>query len=191
MSADDNGLGAPIVVIQAHPYPDHSRANRALGEAIAGLDGVTVRPLYDLYPDFAIDVDSEQRALEPASVVVWQHPMYWYTTPALLKLWFEKVLTAGWAFGPGGVALRGKRCLWVVTTGGEDLDYTPDGVHQHFFDVFAAVVRQTAQFCGMIWLEPLVVHGAPARAPEELQAFGARYRAYLMALRDEEARLHV
>jgi len=187
---DDNASGAPIVVVQAHPYPDHSRANRALGEAIIGLDGVHVRPLYGLYPDFSIDVEAEQRALEPASVVVWQHPMYWYTAPALLKLWFEKVLTAGWAYGPGGTALQGKRCLWVVTTGGDDLDYTPEGVHQHSFDAFTAVVRQTAQFCGMVWLEPLVVHGAPARADAELQEFGARYRAYLTALRDEETSFH-
>ena len=179
--------GAPIVVVQAHPYPTHSRANRALGQAIEGLDGVAVRSLYDLYPDFSIDVEAEQRAVEAASAVVWQHPMYWYTAPALLKLWFEKVLTTGWAYGPGGVALRGKRCLWVVTTGGTEFDYTPTGVHQHFFDGFASVVRQTAQFCGMIWLEPLIVHGAPALGEAELQSFGTRYRDYLTALQREES----
>src|SRR5262249_46248743 len=157
---DEPAAGRSIVVVQAHPYPDRSRANHALAEAIEGLP-VDVRALYDLYPDFAIDVDAEQRALQAASVVVWQHPRSWYTAPALLTLWFEKVLTAGWAYGPGGVALRDKRCLWVVTTGGTESDYTPVGVHQHVFDVFAAVVRQTARFCGMLWLEPLVVHGAP------------------------------
>jgi glutathione-regulated potassium-efflux system ancillary protein KefF len=179
-------MPGPIVVVQAHPYPDHSRANRALGQAIAGMAGVAVRELYRLYPDFSIDVEAEQRALEAASVVVWQHPLYWYTTPALLKLWFEKVLTVGWAFGPGGDVLRGKRCLWVVTTGGDELDYTPAGVHQHVFDTFASVVRQTAQFCGMIWLEPLVVQGAPRLDDAALDGFGARYRAYLAALHAEE-----
>jgi glutathione-regulated potassium-efflux system ancillary protein KefF len=179
--------GAPIVVVQAHPYPDHSRANRALGQAIEGLAGVDLRPLYDLYPDFAIDVAAEQRALEAAAVVVWQHPLYWYTTPALLKLWFEKVLTSGWAYGPGGLALRGKRCLWVVTTGGDELDYTPAGVHQHLFEAFVAVVRQTAQFCGMTWLDPLVVHGAPRLTAADLLESGARYRAYLTDLGAVEA----
>jgi len=187
---DANPSDAPIVIIQAHPYPHLSRANRALGEAIAGLPGVSVRALYDLYPDFAIDVEAEQRALEAASVVVWQHPLYWYTTPALLKLWFEKVLTAGWAYGSGGAALRGKPCLWVVTTGGDGLDYTPDGVHQHVFDAFASVVRQTARFCGMRWLEPLVVHRAPQIEAEDLRAFGARYRATLVALSRGEAAPH-
>lgn len=184
--SDEPLPNAPILVIQAHPYPDHSRANRALGQAIDGMAGIAVRDLYGLYPDFSIDVGAEQGAMEAASVVVWQHPLYWYATPALLKLWFEKVLTAGWAFGPGGVALRGKRCLWVVTTGGDEFDYTPSGVHQHHFDAFTAVVRQTAQFCGMIWLEPLVVQGAPGLDQAALDAFGARYRAYLATLRAEE-----
>ena len=116
-----------ILVLQAHPYPDRSRANQALTDAITGLDGVTVRSLYDRYPDFDIDVPSEQAALAGARVVVWQHPLYWYAAPALLKLWFEKVLTAGWAYGPGERALRGKRCLWAVTSGGDGDDYRPGG----------------------------------------------------------------
>src|SRR5687768_12986761 len=106
----------PILVLQAHPYPDRSRANRALERAIEGIPGVDIRSLYDLYPDFSIDVAAEQSALLACSVVVWQHPLSWYTVPALLKLWFEKVLTTGWAYGEGGRAIAGKRCLWVVTT---------------------------------------------------------------------------
>ena len=102
--------------------------------------------------------------------------------PALLKLWFEEVLTAGWAYGPGGNALRGKPCLWVVTTGGDDGDYAGDGVHGHRFDTFGAAVRQTALFCGMTWLEPLVVHAANGLDDETLHAWGERYRERLVAL---------
>lgn len=171
-----------ILVLQAHPYPDRSRANRALGRAIAGLPRVEIRSLYDLYPDFSIDVEDEQRALSACSVVVWQHPLYWYTAPALLKLWFEKVLTLGWAYGRGGRALVGKSCLWVTTTGADEDAYQVDGVHQHTFEAFTPVVRQTAQFCGMIWLDPIVVHGAHIKDAAEIEAAGARYRARLEAL---------
>ena len=87
-----------IAVVQAHPYPDRSRANRILADAIADLPGIVVRSLYDLYPDYAIDVEAEQRVLAAADVVVWQHPIFWYTPPALQKLWFEKVLTPGFAY---------------------------------------------------------------------------------------------
>jgi glutathione-regulated potassium-efflux system ancillary protein KefF len=171
-----------ILVVQAHPYPDRSRANRVLARAIDRLEGVEVRSLYDLYPDFSIDVDAEQKALGAARVVVWQHPLYWYSCPALLRLWFEKVLTAGWAYGPGGTALHGKRCFWVVTTGADAQGYTATGVHRHPFEVFVPVVRQTAEFCGMVWQEPLVVHGAHTIAMAELEQHGRQYRDRLEAL---------
>jgi glutathione-regulated potassium-efflux system ancillary protein KefF len=175
-----------IFVVLAHPYLDHSRANAALARAIDGVDGVEVHALYDRYPDFAIDVEAEKRALAACSTVVWQHPLYWYAPPALMKLWFEKVLQHGWAYGPGGTALRGKRCLWVVTTGGDDEGYQPSGVHRYRFETFVPMVRQTAQFCGMAWLEPIIVHGAHRLEADELAALGARYRARLEGLRAEE-----
>jgi len=171
-----------ITVVLAHPYPDRSRANRLLARAVDDLPGVAFRSLYDLYPDFAIDADAERAALAASEVVVWQHPVLWYTAPALQKLWFEQVLTPGWAYGPGGDALRGKPCLWVATTGGDGGDYATDGVHGHLFDVFAGVVRQTARFCGMQWLDPLVVHAANRLGDEALRAWGERYRTRLVAL---------
>jgi glutathione-regulated potassium-efflux system ancillary protein KefF len=177
-----------VLVIQAHPYPDRSRANRALGRAIEGLAGVEIRSLYDLYPDFSIDVESEQKALLRASTVVWQHPIYWYAAPALLKLWFEKVLLVGWAYGKGGTALHGKQCLWVVTTGADGQGYSPSGEHRFPFEAFVPVIQQTAQFCGMRWLDPILVQGAHRISLEELEAFAQRYRARLEALAREETR---
>jgi glutathione-regulated potassium-efflux system ancillary protein KefF len=176
-----------VLVIQAHPYPDKSRANAALGRAIEGVAGVEVRSLYDLYPDFSIDVPREQEALLGASTVVWQHPIYWYTAPALLKLWFEKVLLVGWAYGKGGTALRGKRCLWVTTTGADDRGYSVTGEHQYPFEAFIPVMRQTAQFCGMTWLEPILVKGAHRIPYEELESSASAYRARLEALVREES----
>lgn len=55
-----------IVLVHAHPYPRRSRANKALLEAVEDLPGVSVRSLYDRYPDFAIDVDAEKAALTAA-----------------------------------------------------------------------------------------------------------------------------
>jgi len=176
-----------IVVVLAHPYPDRSFANLVLARALDGLENVAVRSLYDLYPDLAIDGAAERQALEAASVVVWQHPIYWYSTPALMKLWFEKVLTAGWAWGPGGDALRGKRCLWVATTGGDDIDYSPAGIHGQSFDTFVPAVRQTAEFCGMIWLEPIIIHAARQLDVAELEVLGAHYRARVAELAAEES----
>lgn len=107
-----------ILIIYAHPYPHHSHANKRMLEQAGTLENVEIRSLYHLYPDFNIDVAAEQEALSRASLIVWQHPMQWYSVPPLLKLWMDKVLTHGWAYGHGGTALHGKHLLWAVTTGG-------------------------------------------------------------------------
>lgn len=151
-----------ICVIHAHPYLSRSRTNHVLADALRGAPDVELRSLYDLYPDFDIDVSAEQRALEPASLIVWMHPIYWYSTPSLLQQWFEKVLAVGWAYGEGGTALRGKHCLWVPTTGGDPGDYAISGLHAHVFADFVPPIEQTARFCGMLWQRPHVIHGANA-----------------------------
>lgn len=165
------------VLIYAHPYPKRSRANRVLLNAVEGLAGLEVRSLYDLYPDFGIDVEAEQSALAGAELVIWQHPMYWYSVPGLLKHWFDKVLARGWAYGEGGTALRGKSCLWVATTGGDEHAFTSQGMHEHLFQAFVPHVEQTARFCGMRWLEPLIVHGAHRVAESVLDRHAVEYRA--------------
>jgi glutathione-regulated potassium-efflux system ancillary protein KefF len=181
-----------VVVIFAHPYPDRSRANQKLVQAISGLPDVQVRSLYELYPEFDIDVDAEQHALKKSKIVVWQHPMYWYSVPGMLKHWFDKVLARGWAYGDGGTALHGKRCQWVVTTGGDDSAFQPEGMHAHPFDEFVPHVSQTARFCGMHWEPPIVLQGAH-RVPESaLEEAGRLYRDRLSSLIDaERERAHV
>ncbi len=174
-------------LVFAHPYPDRSRANRRLLEAVSDLPGLEVRSLYDTYPTFDIDVRAEQDALTRAQVIVWQHPIYWYTVPSLLKHWFDKVLLKGWAYGHGGTALRGKRCLWVRTTGGDDHAYSPAGMHGRPFAQYSPVVEQTALFCGMRWEDPIIVKGAHRVSDRDLAAFAERYRTRLKSLLAEEA----
>ena len=71
-----------ILVVYAHLYPKHSRACMALLNAACDLPGLKVRSLYDRYPDFDIDVAAEQKALASADLVVWLHPVYWYSAPS-------------------------------------------------------------------------------------------------------------
>jgi glutathione-regulated potassium-efflux system ancillary protein KefF len=177
------GLSRSINVIYAHPYPDRSRAGRALLAGVSDLPGTTVRSLYALYPDFSIDVEAERAALAQADVLVWQCPLYWYGMPSLLTLWIEKVLGNGWAYGPGGTAVRGKKVLWVTTTGAAAQDYQAGRMHGHTFDAFVPAVSQTALFCGMKWIgPPLVVHGAHRISEVELGEAAARYRRLLERL---------
>jgi glutathione-regulated potassium-efflux system ancillary protein KefF len=149
-----------IYLVFDHPYPSQSRVNRALLDAVRGLPGVEVCSLYDRYPDFDIDVAAEQSALSRAELVIWMHPVFWYSVPGLMKQWFDKVLSYGWAYGDGGAGLRGKDCLWVATTGGKLETYAAGGIHRRPFVEFSRPVEETALFCGMNWQEPFILHGA-------------------------------
>lgn len=171
-----------ILILYAHPYPQHSRACRALLDAVTDLPGLETRSLYDLYPDFDIDVAAEQAALSRADLVVWLHPIYWYSVPSMLKHWFDVVLLRGWAYGKDGTALQGKRCLWVVSTGGDVDSYSAAGMHQQPFEKFVPPIEQTARFCGMTWQTPIVVHGAHVVSDGELAAAAGNFRARLLEL---------
>ncbi|MDI1258333.1 NAD(P)H-dependent oxidoreductase [Aquabacterium sp.] len=164
-------LAAPsILVLAAHPDLRHSRVNRALMHAGQSLANVTVRDLYALYPDHVIDVPAEQALAEQADLIVWQHPIHWYSMPPLMKLWLDDVLTLGWAYGHGGNALRGKDLWLVTTTGGTPEAYSPQGYNRYFFDAFLPPYEQTAALCGLRFLPPLVLHGAHAVSRQEFEA---------------------
>lgn len=171
--------GAPILVVHAHPYPGASQACAALLAALAGLEGLEVRSLYDRYPDFDIDVRAEQAALERAGLVVWLHPMHWYGPPGLLKHWWDVVLVRGFAYGEAGTALAGKDCLWAVTAGGDAEAFSAQGRHGHGLDAFQVPVEQVARYCGMRWLEPHVTLGAHRIGEAALAAAGRSLRARL------------
>ena len=161
----DAAHGAEILVLVAHPELEQSRANRRLIDAARALQQggsgrVAVRDLYALYPDYLIDTPVEQALLAEARLIVWQHPIHWYHMPPLMKLWVDEVLTFGWAYGPGGTALRGKDLWLVTTTGGAEDSYRPDQYNRYFFDAFLPPYEQTAALCGMRFLPPLLLHGA-------------------------------
>jgi len=176
---------AEIVVIAAHPALEHSRVARRLVEALAdgpgrGARRIDVRDLYARYPDYFIDVPAEQAALAAARLVVWLQPIHWYSMPPLLKLWLDEVFSFGWAYGPGGTALRGKDLWLVASTGGPETSYHPAGYNRFFFDAYLPPYEQTARITGMRWLPPLVLHGAH-RADDEALAGHARLFAERLA----------
>jgi glutathione-regulated potassium-efflux system ancillary protein KefF len=171
-----------IYLLAAHPHWRDSRVNWQLLQAARSLPGVEVNDLYASYPDFAIDVQAEQARLARAELLVLLHPIQWYSMPALQKLWLDEVLSYGWAYGGGGMALQGKDCWLVATTGGPEHSYHPQSYNRYFFDAFLPPYEQTAALCGMRFLPPLLLHGARSASPETLAAhvevFGQRLSSY-------------
>ena len=106
-----------VLILFAHPAPHKSRINRRLIESVKGLNNVTINDLYEEYPTFDIDVQHGQDLLLTHDIIVFQHPFYWYSSPAILKEWEDLVLEYGFAYGVGGTKLHGKLFLTAITTG--------------------------------------------------------------------------
>jgi glutathione-regulated potassium-efflux system ancillary protein KefG len=175
-----------VLVLFAHPVLERSRVNRRLIDAIRDLDGVQLHDLYEEYPTLAIDVRREQALLLEHDVIVFQHPFYWYSAPAILKEWQDLVLEHGWAYGVGGTKLRGKLTLNVITTGGPAHAYQKDGYNRFSVRELLSPWDQTAHLCGMRFLAPFAVHAALKVASDsDVAASRAAYVRLIEALRDE------
>lgn len=174
-----------ILILFAHPALEKSRVNKVLIQEVRDLPGVTFRDMYELYPDFAIDIEEEQNLLEGHDILVLQHPFFWYSTPSLLKEWQDLVLEHGWAYGSQGNALRGKTLLSAITTGGREEAYREGGYNRFTMRHLLAPIEQTAFLCGMEYLPPFVVHGTHGMKPDVIRSHAKDYRLVIEALRDE------
>ncbi len=158
-----------------HPYPRKSRVNVALRQAAAALDQITVRDLYEQYPDFYIDVPTEQNLLLEHQLIVFQHPMQWFGAPALLKEWLDTVLRRGWAYS-GGRALQGKHWLQAVSTGDPAEAFGREGRYGFAVDELLRPFQASARLCGMHWHEPFLVYRSAALDPAAIEQQARAYR---------------
>jgi len=170
-----------VLILFAHPRFERSRVNRALLKAASNLTGVTLHDLYEEYPDFNVDVEREKELLLNHQVVIWQHPLYMYGAPALLKQWIDMVLEHGWAHGEGGNNLRGKLIFNALTAGGTRDIYVSGG-HGYTLREFFISFEQTARLCNMVYLPPFVVHGTYLLTDREVEEYGQLYRGLLERL---------
>ncbi|MGX5817860.1 glutathione-regulated potassium-efflux system oxidoreductase KefF [Chitinophaga lutea] len=174
---------AKILILFAHPVFERSRIHARLVKAAAAVPDVTVRDLYELYPDFDVQPKAEQQFLLAHDVVILQHPFYWYSSPALIKQWQDLVLEHGWAYGRNGRQLAGKYLMNVISTGGGPAAYGPHGHHGHPVNAFMLPFVRTAALCHMQYLSPFIVYGATQLDDEGLDREAARYVSLLQELR--------
>ena len=173
-----------VLVLAAHPVMEASVVTRKLLAGVRREPGISVVDLYDTYPDFNIDVGREQKRLEAADVVIFQHPFYWYSTPAIIKEWTDLVLEHGWAYGKEGRALEGKFWMNALSTGGSADAYGETGKNRYTVPEFLAPIAQSASLCRMTYLPPFVVFEGRRLERAQLAEEAALYKNLLTGLRD-------
>ncbi|MDF3819215.1 NAD(P)H-dependent oxidoreductase [Leptospira sp. 96542] len=171
-----------VLFILVHPNFENSKANQFLLDSLPVDDRVTIHDLYEKYPNHFIDVKFEQNLLLEHDIIFFQHPFYWYSCPALMKQWIDLVLEDGWAYGEGGLHLRGKIWRQGITTGGNQNSYKHDGFHKYSIENFLLPFKQTALLCGMDYQDPFIVHGTFQLTEKELIAEAKRFKTMICSM---------
>ncbi|KAF0156768.1 MAG: modulator of glutathione-dependent potassium efflux system [Syntrophaceae bacterium] len=168
-----------VLILFAHPRFEKSKTNRALLASVDKIDGVTLNDLYEQYPDFNIDVEREKNLLLAHEVIIWHHPLYMYSAPAVLKQWMDLVLEYGWAHGSQGNALKDKMIFNALTAGGARESYAINQHNRFTLREFLVPFEQTATVCKMIYLPPFAVHGTHLLSDQQLAEQARLYRNLL------------
>ncbi|WP_052847217.1 NAD(P)H-dependent oxidoreductase [Streptomyces avicenniae] len=167
-------------VVDADDFPGRDPARRlnVLDDSQrATLDG-TLSP----------DVAAEQEKVRRADAVILQFPLWWFSVPAILKGWIDRVFTAGFAYGPavpppyGDGPLAGRRALLSVTYGARESAFSERGIHGRLADVLHPVQHGLFWFTGMTPLDPFAVHGSLDVPPERYARITEAYARRLDGL---------
>lgn len=141
------------LLLLAHPNIEKSVGNKTVIDTVKDLKNIEIRDLTSLYPDFNINVKAEQEALALADLIILQYPIYWYNMPPILKQWFDKVLTYGFAFGTGS-KIAGKSLMASVTAGSPEHAYQKGEMERILLPI-----KASAAFCKLNYLPHVASYG--------------------------------
>ncbi len=135
---------------------------------------------------FAADIQAELDKLLWCDLLILSFPMYWFSVPAIMKGWIDRVLVSGVCYGgkrfydQGG--LRDKRALVALTLGGREHMFGPDAIHGPIDDMLRPLLRGTLAYVGMDVLAPFVGWHVPYISAEARSEILQQYEQRLKTL---------
>ncbi len=136
----------------------------------------------------APDIQRELAKVMAADLVVLTFPIYWFSVPAILKGWFDRVLISGPVYGGrrfyarGGLA--GKRAVMGVSLGGREHMFGPDGIHGPLDRIFMPLIQGTLGYSGISVLPPFYAFHVPYVDDDARRDMLAAWRNHLSTLEE-------
>ncbi|MEU9161917.1 NAD(P)H-dependent oxidoreductase [Streptomyces sp. NPDC048424] len=144
------------------------------------------------------DVLAEQEKLLWADTIIFQFPMWWYSMPAILKGWVDRVFTHRFAYGVGEHSatkygerfgegtLAGKRALLSVTVGGPESHYAARGINGPIDDLLFPIHHGVLYYPGIESLPPFVLYGIDRMTDEDYADVTKAWEQRLLTLESTE-----
>jgi NAD(P)H dehydrogenase (quinone) len=124
---------------------------------------------------FSEDIKTEQQKLLLSDLLILQFPLWWWSYPAILKGWIDRVLSSGFAYGEGAELGR-KKVMYSITTGGannqEELDYYQQKIEGLYQDVFG--------FIGWQIMPAFIAHGVQQKTQQQRTNILNNYEKHLL-----------
>jgi NAD(P)H dehydrogenase (quinone) len=135
---------------------------------------------------FVPELEAEMQKVRRADLLLLQFPLWWFSVPAILKGWIDRVFAMGFAYdlrstferGP----LRGKRAMLSVTTGSPEALFRLDGKLGSMDDILHPIHWGVLRFVGMDVLPPFVAYGVAHASPDDRAALLRSYRERMLSI---------
>jgi len=137
----------------------------------------------------APDIQEELDKLLWADLLILNFPIYWFSVPAILKGWIDRVLVSGVCYGgkrfydQGGLA--GKKALVTVTLGGREHMFGEGAIHGPLEDMLRPLLRGTLAYVGLDVLPPFVAWHVPYISADARAQFLVGYHERLENLEQD------
>ena len=138
---------------------------------------------------FAPEIEAEIRKVEWCDLMIWQFPLWWFSVPAILKGWVDRVFAMGRVYGQGRIydsgVFRGKRAVLSVTTGGPEASYVRGGFNGDINAILRPIHRGMLRFVGFDVLAPHIVYGPVRQSDEQRSDVVAAWMSRLRRIEEE------
>ncbi|MGB0683433.1 MAG: NAD(P)H-dependent oxidoreductase [Magnetovibrionaceae bacterium] len=138
----------------------------------------------------ASDISGEVEKLIRCDLLILHFPLYWFSVPAILKGWIDRVMISGLTYGgrrfydQGG--LKGRKALLTFTLGGREHMFGPDSIHGPIEDMLRPLIRGSLHYVGLEVLDPFIGWHVPYISDEARAAILDDYAARLGKIETEE-----
>ena len=192
-----------VLIVYAHPNPasfNHAMLESCHQGLLAAGHEVRIKDLYQENFDPVLRANDlatlqtgvippkiahEQEALLWAEGLIFIYPLWWYERPAILKGWFDHVLTYGTAYtydanGPQGL-LKHQKALVLITAGSDKNFYEATNAETL---IHRPMTDGTLSFCGIKNVHYEIYYNIPTlplvereQILQQIYTFGAQFNA--------------
>lgn len=171
-----------ILLNLVHPNIQESVVNKRLLDGVKHIENITINNLYEKYPDFKINSKAEQKLLLENDIILFQFPMYWFSSPSLLKEWLDVVLAPGFAHA-GSYKLANKSFAIAISCGGAKKVFSSTGKDKKTVEEFLFPFEITANYIKMNYSKPYITYDTETVLSEEiLNEYVENYVKYIKEL---------